>query len=139
MFVMPAACEGTWATPSVFTLSPAGGSHVSGLAVVTMVCVEEKERVCTTHDTSVEIQFQTLNDSGRYGALIRRGSCLRPAAVIARVSLSANSNEPSAGILGHAFLGVPIHHFLKDGYSIALKDRKGGEIACGDMRSDRFY
>jgi hypothetical protein len=132
------ACEGTWATPSIFELSPVGHSHIRGLARVDMVCVEVKERVCTTHNTSVELQFQQLHDPGRYGAFIQRGACLQPATVITKISLSA-TNEPSQGLLGHAFLDLGIHHFLKDGYSIALRNRQGQQVACGDIQSDRFY
>jgi|GEM_PF-6256376 len=134
-----AACEGTWATPSVVTLSAVGGSRISGVALVNIRCVEEKERVCTHNNTSVEIQFQGLHEPDRYGALVKRGTCLQPAAVITKVTFAAKTNEPSQGILGHAFLDIPIHQFLKDGYSIALVDRKGREVACGDMRSDRFF
>src|SRR5947199_7891501 len=101
-----------------------------------MVCVEEKERVCTNHNTSVEIQFQGLHEPNRYGALSHLGTCLQPAAVIAKVAFTANTNAPGQGILGHAFLDIAIHHFLKDGYSISLEDSKGREVACGDMRSD---
>ena len=139
LLVMLAACEGTWATPSVVTISQVHGSGVNGLALVNMVCVEVRERVCTNRSTSVEIQFQGLHEPNRFGGVIHRGTCLQPAAVIARVGFTANSNAPGQGILGHAFLDVAIHHFLKDGYSISLEDRKGHEVACGDMRSDRFF
>jgi hypothetical protein len=133
------ACEGTWATPSIFKLSPVGGSNIHGLALVNMVCVEVKERVCTTHNTGVEIQFPGLHEPGRYRAAIQRGPCLQPSAVTARVAFTANANEPAQGLLGHAFLDLGIHHFLKDGYSIALEDRKGRKVSCGDIRSDRFF
>lgn len=102
-----------------------------------MVCVEVK-RGCATYDTSVELQFQGLHVPGRYGALIERGTCLRPVAVIAKVPL-AGTNEPAQGLLGHMFLDLGIHHFLKDGYSITLQDRKSRTVSCGDIHSDRFY
>ncbi len=133
-----AGCEGTWGTPSIFKISPVGGSHVQGLALVNMVCVEMK-RGCTTYYTGVELQFQGLHEPGRYGAVIERGTCLQPATIIRKVPLSANANEPAQGLLGQTLLDMGIHHFLKDGYSIALRDRKGRKIACGDIVSDRFF
>ena len=103
-----------------------------------MVCVEMK-RGCTTYDTGVNLQFPTLRDAGRYVALIQRGPCLRPVTVIAKMLLFYDANRPGDGMLGYRTLNLGIHHFLKDGYSIALQDRDGKNVACGDIRSDRFY
>ncbi len=97
------------------------------------------KRGCTTYQTGVEIQFQGLHEPSRYRALIQRGTCLQPVAIVAKLALSASADNPNEGLLGYTFLDLGIHHFLKDGYSIALQDRKGRKVACGDIVSDRVF
>jgi len=106
--------------------------------MVSMICVEVK-RGCTTYYTGVQLQFQGLHEGGRYRAFVQRGTCLKPGAFIAKVALSSNAERPHDGLLGFTSLDLGIHHFLKDGYLITLQGRDGRRVACGDIRSDRFF
>lgn len=140
---MLTACEGTWATPSIFPIGSVHESHVKGLAMVQMTCVTYNaydSRRCSRYGSTIQVQFPTLHDARAYVAEVHRGKCGQATATVARIPLYANTDEPNQGSMGSRLVGIPIHQFLKDGYSVGLSERRGArEVACGNLISDRFF
>lgn len=130
-------CEGTWASTNQVDLRPVGGSHISGIAGITLDRLRLQNHLPA--GTNIEVQFRDLRDASRFVGLLQRGLCEQntPTERISRFGLYANE-DPNEGIQGDAHVDIPIHAIMKDGYSLSLVDRKSKRtLSCGDLQTSR--
>jgi|GEM_PF-4217663 len=129
MVIGMTGCEGTWGTPSLFTIGPLNRSNIKGIAMAHMVCTKfntklKNDSTCHGYGTSIQVQFETLHDARPYVAIIQRGYCSSPKDILVRIHLSTNDVQASAGSQGYARLDMPITALLHNGYSAALYDKR---------------
>lgn len=139
LLVLLAGCEGTWATPNQINLQPANGSHISGIASARVFTYAGVRSVHVTAGSDIDVQFQQLHDPRPYVLVVEHGTCAHPGSRVARLGLYPYS-EPNEGLESTGHVDVPIHHLMKDGYAIALLDRRRGTIvSCGDLQTNRPF
>jgi len=130
-----AGCEGTWATPNQITLHAAGRSHITGLASV-QLSVERLHSNMPAGST-IDAQFKQLRDPRPYVLAVERGSCAHASGIIARFELYPYS-DPSEGLESSGHVDVPIHDLMKNGYALALRDKRTHDVvSCGDLQTGR--
>lgn len=130
-----AGCEGTWATPNQITLHAVGKSHIEGLASARLSA--ERMHSSMPVGSDVDVQFAQLHDPRPYVLAVERGTCAHAGSVIARFPLYAYS-DPSEGLESSGHVDVPIHDLMKNGYALALVDKRAhAVVSCGDLQTGR--
>lgn len=130
-----AGCEGTWATPNQIALHGVGKSHISGLASARLST--QRLRSGMPVGSEIDAQFEQLHDARPYVLAVERGTCAHANGIIARFELYPYS-DPGEGLESSGHVDVPIHDLMKNGYALALLDKRThAVVSCGDLQTDR--
>jgi hypothetical protein len=135
MLLLVTGCEGTWATPNQITLHGVGKSNVTGLASASIS--KERLRSDVPVGSTIDAQFAQLRDPRPYVLAVERGSCGHLNGVIARFDVHPYS-DPGEGLESSGHVDVPIHDLMKNGYALALLNKRtGAVVSCGDLQTGR--
>jgi hypothetical protein len=131
------ACEGTWATPNQIHLDALTRSHITGIASAQIA--GERLRGEGDVGSDVNVQFPTLKNGAGYVVAVERGTCAHRIRTVASFDLYPYP-DPGNGLESSGHVDVPIHQLMKDGYALALIDRKThAAVSCGDLQTDRPF
>jgi hypothetical protein len=135
LLLFAAGCEGTWATPNQITLHGAGKSHVTGLASASIA--KQLLRSDVPVGTNIDAQFEQLRDPRPYALAVERGTCAHLGGAIAKFGLYPYPDQ-GEGLESSGHVDVPIHDLMKNGYALALvQKRTGAVVSCGDLQTGR--